>query len=52
MINEGLDHGLRLLRRFYVESNIILDFVGQIVYVGSTTDRITGCGSDLRAGEP
>ena len=26
----------------YVESNIILDFVGQIVYVGSTCDMITG----------
>ena len=33
-----------VLRRSYVESNIILEFVGQIAYVGSTTDMITGCG--------
>ena len=33
-----------VLRRSYVESNIILEFVIQIAYVGSTTDRITGCG--------
>ena len=34
-----------VLRRSYVESSIILEFVIQIAYVGSTTDRITGCGS-------
>ena len=34
-----------VLRRSSVESNIILEFVGQITYVGYTTDMITGCGS-------
>ena len=29
---------------YLIESSIILEFVIQIAYVGSTTDMITGCG--------